>query len=252
MIQNSFAEPERKAIRIACVEYPPFTLKDGTGASADMLNELFDKMGYNISIEVYPLGRVISMVNKGEIEAARLFPQTDPKVTVAIPIQYSSAVFVYKKSMFPSGINFKTLSDLQQYRIGALSNSKWTVKLLEEGAGLQLDFAPANDLNLKKIYLERIHLLPLIHITALSLIESVFPNKQEEFGLTKSFNVTPVCLIFSTKYPGNHKIINDVKKHLTKIDMHDILQKHFGKYFAGGIIPPYMVTGNNFYDVGSP
>jgi len=162
MIQNSFAEPERKAIRIACVEYPPFTLKDGTGASADMLNELFDKMGYNISIEVYPLGRVISMVNKGEIEAARLFPQTDPKVTVAIPIQYSSAVFVYKKSMFPSGINFKTLSDLQQYRIGALSNSKWTVKLLEEGAGLQLDFAPGNDLNLKKIYLERIHLLPLI------------------------------------------------------------------------------------------
>lgn len=237
------ARSERKTIRIATVEYPPSFLKNGTGAGADMLTELLDKMGYDIAIKLYPLGRVINMVNSGEIECAFLFPQTAPKVTVPIPLYYSSTVFIYKKSRFPDGVSFNTLSDLKSYKIGALTNSKWMIKLLQEDAGLKLDFAPGNDMNMKKLYAERIDLLPSTHISAMSLIELVFPDKKEEFGLTKPFGITSVCLIFSTKYPGNQNIIDDVKRKFAETDMRDILQRHFGKYFPKGIIPPYMLTG---------
>ena len=177
--EDLFAQSERKTIRIACVEYPPFTLKDGTGASVDMLTELFDKMGYAITIMVYPLGRVIRLVNEGKIEAARLFPQTDPEVTVAIPIQYSSVVFMYKKSRFPEGFKFNSFSELRGFKIGALSNSNWSIKLFQEIAGLKLDFAPSNKMNIRKLYRGRIDLLPIIHLTALSLMESFFPDKKE-------------------------------------------------------------------------
>jgi polar amino acid transport system substrate-binding protein len=241
--EDLFARSERKTIRIATVEYPPSFLKDGTGVAADMLTELFDKMGYDIAIKIYPLGRTIHMVNEGDIECVFLFPQTDPEVTVPIPLYYSSTVFVYKKSRFPDGVSYNTLSDLGGYRIGALTNSKWSVKLLQEGAGLKLDFAPSNDMNMKKLYVERIDLLPLTHMIAQSLIESVLPDKKEEFGLSAPFGITPVCLIFSTKYPGNQNIIDDVRRKVAEIDIRDILQKHFGKYFQEGIIPLYMMTG---------
>ncbi|MGE0086653.1 MAG: substrate-binding periplasmic protein [Desulfococcaceae bacterium] len=241
--EDLFAGSERKTIRIATVEYPPSFLKDGTGTAADMLTELFDKMGYDIAIKIYPLGRAMQMVNNGDIECAFLFPQTSPEATVTIPIYYSSMVFVYKKSRFPDGVSFNTLSGLGDYRIGALTNSKWTIKLLQEGAGLKLDFAPGNDLNIKKLDAERIDLLPLSHMIAMSLIESVFPDKKEEFGLTKPFGITSVCLIFSIKYPGNQNIIDDVRKKVAETDMRAVLQKHFGKYFQEGIIPSYMVTG---------
>lgn len=242
--EDLLAQSERrKTIRIATVEYPPSFRKNGTGVAADMLTELLDKMGYDIAIELYPLGRAINMVNRGEIASVFLFPQTDPEVTVSIPIYYSSTVFVYKKSRFPDGVTFNTLSELRDYKIGALTNSEWSIKLLQEGAGLKLDFAPGNDMNMKKLYAERIDLLPLSHTIALSLIESVFPDKKEEFGMTKPFGITSVCLIFSKKYHGNQNVIDDVKKKLANIDMRDILQKHFGKYFQKGIIPPYMLTG---------
>jgi len=242
--EKLFAQSERKTIRIAGVEYPPVFFKDGTGAATDMLTELLDKMGYDISIKLYPLGRAIGMVNDGSIESAFLFPQTDPEVTVAIPICYSSTVFLYKKSRFPDGVAYNTLSDLRGYKIGALANSKWSIKILQEGAGLKLDFASSNDFNVKKLYAGRIDLLPLAHITGLPSIESVFPDRKEDFGMTEPFGKTSLCLIFSTKYPGNKDIINDIRIKITEIDMRDILQKHFGKYFPQGVIPTYMATGS--------
>jgi polar amino acid transport system substrate-binding protein len=241
--EDLFALSERKTIRIATVEYPPSFLKDGTGVAADMLTDLFEKMGYDIAIKIYPLGRTIHMVNEGDIECVFLFPQTDPEVTVPITIYYSSTVFVYKKSRFPDGVSYDTLSDLEGNRIGALTNSKWSVKLLQEGAGLKLEFSPGNEMNMKKLYAERIDLLPLTHMIAQSLIESILPDKKEEFGLTTPFGITPVCLIFSKRYPGNQHIIDDVRKKVAEIDIQDILQKHFGIYFPGGVIPSYMVTG---------
>ena len=244
--EDLFAQSERKSIRIACVEYPPFTFKDGTGSSADMLVEIFDKMGYDITVVVKPLGRAIRLVNEGRIEAARLFPQTDPKVTVAIPIQYSSAVFMYKKSRFPDGLKFSSFSELRDLKIGALSNSNWSIELFQKSAGLNLDFAPDSEMNIRKLYAERIDLLPIIHITALSLMESFFPDRKEEFALSEVFHITPVCLIFSTKYPGNKNIIDDVKKKITEIDMWNILQKHFGKYFPEGVIPCSVILGCSY------
>ena len=241
--QDAFAQSERKTIQIATVEYPPSFLKDGTGVAANMLIELFDKMGYNILIRIYPLGRAIHMVNRGDIECAFLFPQTNLEVTVPIPLYYSSMVFVYKKSRFPNGVNYNTLSDLRGYKIGALANSKWSKKLLQNGAGLWLEFTHGNDMNMKKLYADRIDLLPLTHMVAQSTIESVFPHKKEEFGLTSPFGITSVCLIFSKKYPGNEKTITDVQQKVAHLDLPRILQKYFGVYFSDGAIPPYMVTG---------
>nr|WP_320189880.1 transporter substrate-binding domain-containing protein [uncultured Desulfobacter sp.] len=241
--EDSYAGAGRKTIRIASLEHPPVFFKDGTGAGTDMLTELLDAMGYDASIKLYPLGRAINMVNSGHIESAFLYPQTDPKVTVPLTIYYSAINFVYKKSRFPGGVNYTTLSDLNVYKIGALTNSNWSVKLLQKGAGLKLDFAPNYEMNLKQLYTERIDLLPLVDIAFMPLLESVFPNKKKEFELTKPFSMSSYCLIFSKKYPGNKNIIDDVRKKLAEIDMRDILQKHYGKYFLEGIIPPYMLTG---------
>lgn len=241
--ENLFAMTTRKTIMIATVEYPPSFHKDGTGIAANMLTELFDKIGYDIEIKIYPLGRAIHMVNGGDIECAFLFLQTDKKSTISIPIYYSSMVFLYKKSRFQNGLNFNTLSDLKKYNIGALANSNFTIKLLQENAGLKLDFARSNNINLKKLDEGRIDLLPLSHLIAISSIESVFPGRKEEFGFSNPIAITPVCLIFSTKYPRNKNIIDDLRRKLNEIDMGTILQKHFGKYFQEGIIPYYMVTG---------
>ena len=241
--EDVFAGSERKTIRIASLEHSPVFFKNGTGAGTDMLTELLDKMGYDIVIELYPLGRAINMVNAGEIECAFLYPQTDLTVTVPITIYYSAINFVYKKSRFPDGVSYNELSDLRSYKIGALTNSKWSIKLLQEGAGLKLDFAPTYEQNIRKLYAERIDFLPLVDVTFLPLLESVFPDKIEEFEQTEPFSITSYCLIFSKKYPGNNTVIDDVRRKLAEIDMRDILQKHYGKYFQKGIIPPYMVTG---------
>lgn len=242
-IIETSAQTDRKTIHIATVEYPPAFFKDGTGIAADMLTEVLDKMGYDISINIYPLGRTIQMVNNGSVECAFLFPQTDPKTTVSIPLYYSATVFVYKKSRFPNGVSYDSLSDLKEYKIGSLTNSKWFTKLLQENAGLKLDFAPANDINLKKLYAGRIDLLPLSHLIANSLIESVFPDQKEDFELTDPFSITPVCLIFSNSYPDNHKVIDHIKRKVAEMDLQSIIQKYFGSRFRESVIPSYMLTG---------
>lgn len=184
------------------------------------------------------------MVNTGKIECAFSYPQTDPNVTVPITIYYSGINFLYKKSRFPGGVNFTKLSELKDYKIGALTGSKWSKKLFQKDAGLKLDFAPTYELNIKKLYAERIDLLPLVDVTALPLLESVYPEIKEEFGLSKPFSITSYCLIFSNKYPDCEDVIDDIRTKLEQIDLQEILQKHYGQYYPNGVIPSYMTTGH--------
>jgi ABC-type amino acid transport substrate-binding protein len=209
-----------------------------------MLAELFDRMGYDIKIEIYPFARAIKMVNDGERQAIFCFPgQTDPRVTVAtIPLYYASNVFIYKKSRFPEGVNFKTLSDLKGYKAGNLIGSQRWTKLLEE-AGLKVTHVSSDEFNLRKLDAERIDFVPAIYLTARALLELHFPGREDGFGFTQPFEFSPVPIYFSTTYPGNQEIIDDVNKKLESADLYDILQKHYGKYFPNGRVPHYTATG---------
>jgi polar amino acid transport system substrate-binding protein len=191
----------------------------------------------------YPLARAISMVNSGRIQAALLFPQTDPQTTVKIPIYYSAHVFMFKESRFPGGLRYDKLSELKGYTIGALRGSGYSKKLLEEGAGLKLDYATSAVLNLKKLERDRIDLFNLLDIVAIQLLESVFPGRKEEFGFSMPFVLTPVCLIFAKQYPGNEAIVDDVRRKIKNVDMQPIIQRHFGKYYPQGVVPAYTTTG---------
>lgn len=238
------AQSQRKTVTFADLVYPPFFFKDGTGSAVNMLTELFDRMGYDVKIEVYPFARAIKMVNDGERQAIFCFPgQTDPRVTVAtVPLYYASNVFIYKKSRFPEGVNFKTLSDLRGYNAGNLIGShRWTK--LFEGAGLKVAHVSSDEFNMKKLDAERIDVVPAIYLTARALLELYFPGREDAFGLTQPFEFSPIPIYFSTASPGNQEMIDDVNKKLESIDLYPILQKHYGKYFPNGKVPRYTATG---------
>lgn len=237
------AQPKRETIALAAVDYPPFVFKDGTGAGVDMVKEVLRESGYEVAIQTYPLGRAISMVNKGEVQAAFLFPQTDPELTVAIPLYYAGLVFAFKRARFPKGVRFTALSELQGYRIGALVGSQWSIKHLQEEAGLDLDFAQSNDMNVKKLYVERVDLVVLVDLTARAVLESVFQAKRGEFELTAPFAQTPLCLVLSKTHPGSQVVIDRVRQTIADISMPDVIQRHFGRYFPGGEVPRRVATG---------
>jgi polar amino acid transport system substrate-binding protein len=222
------AHAGKRTISIGGVFYPPFFFEDGSGAATDMLNEALGKIGYSANIMLFPLARAIVMVNSGNIQAAFLFPQTDPQTTVKIPIYYAAHIFLFKKSRFPRGLHYNKLSDLKDYIIGAHIGSGYSKRILQEGAGLQLDYAPDIEMNLKKLAAQRIDLFAIFDITAHALLVSIFPDRTEEFGFSKPFVLTPLCLIFSKKYPGNDAIADDVQRKLAYVDMQAIIQKHFG------------------------
>jgi polar amino acid transport system substrate-binding protein len=236
---------ERKTITFADLVYPPFFFDDGTGATPDMLTAIFDQMGYDVIVEVYPFARAIAMVNAGQRQAILCFPgQTDPERTVASkPLFYSSNVFIYKKSQFPDGISFQTLSDLAGYRVGNLIGSTRFERLFEEH-GLVVDLASSDTFNLKKLDSGRVDLVMTVHLMGRALLESTFPaDRLDEFAFTAPFEILPNVINFSTTYPGNAALIEEFTQTIEDIDLAEILHTSYGKYFLDGQVPPYFITG---------
>jgi len=123
VITFSVSFAEKTSIKIASLEWPPYTGKalDGYGLNSIFVNEIFSAMGYDLEIIFYPWSRVIyeGKNNPGligyfpeyyskEIEKHFLFSET---------IGYSPLGFVERKD---NPIHWKHLKDLEGIPIGVV------------------------------------------------------------------------------------------------------------------------------------
>ncbi len=225
--------------------YPPFFDDHGEGVAKDLLIDLFQQLGYSITIDTYPWKRAIENVNTGEYPAIiAVDGSTDPQTTETMspPIFSTAVVLFYNRQKYPDGIEFTTLSDLQQYTFGMLRGISW--KPLFDEYGLEYEEVASDVQNFKKVMFNRIDLFGMFDTAGIALIKQMFSQHQDVFGYTKPFELHAISITFSTQHPLGKQLIHDYKAKIGNIDVPALVRKHLAPIYEGHV-PDYVITGHN-------
>lgn len=156
-------EAQDKVVRIATLDWPPYTGKDlpEGGATTDVVRAAFDKVGYQVEVEYRPWKRAIDMALKGTDDVIAYFPgyhcQHREGFIGSEPIGNGPLGFA---EHVDAPITWNTLDDItdQKLKIGTVLGYANTDAFdAAVGTGYILAIASNDDLtNLKKLVRRRI------------------------------------------------------------------------------------------------
>lgn len=225
--------------------YPPYFDENGEGIGKYLLVDLFQQLGYTITIKTYPWKRAIVNVNSGDSPAILDMKGTMDSQTTEMmspPVFSTAIVLFYSRLKYPHGIEFTTLADLKPYKFGMLRGATWDVVFNQYG--LQYEEVSSDVQNFKKAEAGRIDLFPMVDTVGMDLIKQEFPNQQEMFAYTKPFELIDVFVTFSTQHPLGKQLIHDYKAKIGSIDVPALVRKHLSPLYEGHV-PDYVITGKN-------
>ena len=161
LIQPSMAENTLHFCSAAGI--PPLSYADSgmaKGFFIDLLREISMRAGYDTEVKLYPVKRMESYLESGEVDGATALVQTEKREKYLIysntPVMVSRlTVFVRKGEEFP----FKSVNDLKGKKIGFLlgyrTDSYELEKSIREGS-VTVEEAVGYDQNLKKLIKGRV------------------------------------------------------------------------------------------------
>lgn len=186
------ASEDLKNIHVITSIYEPYSYSNNgraEGIAVDRARQIFSKINFNPTIEVYPWARAYSIAsttpNSLIFSMARTSEREKLFYWIGEILEFD--VHLYKKKS-NSKININTIDDLKKYQIGALVNDvkgiylrKLGIQIFdlsseENGMGLvmlgRLDLIPVDSNSLKfrlrKLNLPEDALTPTIHLTEIS------------------------------------------------------------------------------------
>lgn len=116
------------------VSFPPYVYEENgqvKGIHADIVRVVLDRLKVDYEIKTYPWKRVISMTDNNKITLSLSWVEKRErfqKYLMVGPLQYGRTVFMVKND---SGIEFNTLKDLSNYKIGTISGYSYTKEFEE-------------------------------------------------------------------------------------------------------------------------
>jgi polar amino acid transport system substrate-binding protein len=175
----SFTASAQDSVTISTGEWAPWSGKDlpHNGFVLHVVKEAFKNAGYNVQYKFYPWKRAYSMVASGKVQASAYWYESDKRKQdcyYSDKLTEEKIVFFYKKTNPMS--DWKSLEDLQDYKIGASRGVTYTDKfwkLAEQGV-LDLDVANDDLTNFKKLVKGRIDIFPSAQVMGYKLLRDNF------------------------------------------------------------------------------
>jgi polar amino acid transport system substrate-binding protein len=219
---NVYAYPQK--IVIATLEYPPFIYSDNNQAKGPIVDKviyIFDQLGVDVTIKIYPITRGLLMVKNGEVDAYFSLKKTPEREKELLftnePIIQQPFVFFINKN---SKINWNgSIEDINKYRFGIVSNTSYgTVfdKYLNNGVITNIDMAQTFELNIKKLIAGRVDIIINSYDVGQSIINKLSADN-EIIALSPPIEIINSFLAF-TKAKDYSLLANQYDNLLSKIN----------------------------------
>lgn len=198
----SYAETDK--IILATDDWEPYIsqTQPDHGQFTKIVSAVFKDMGMEAVYIFAPWKRIEVLVKNGSAYAGIPYSYTDKRhksFDYSVPVMTSSYVFFYNKKAYPNGINYKTLEELAQYRIGGVSGY-WYEDLFAN-AKLKIEYVTTDEQGINKLFANRIDLAACDELVGKALIKKLHPEAMDQIGIAgQAFATQNLHLMISRSY----------------------------------------------------
>jgi len=153
-----------KVTIVTCVE-PPYQIQEQdqplTGVSVELVQAMLKEAGVDAQIQVYPWARAYRIAQERENVMLFSILRNPPreKLFKWVDSLHPFHVFFYRLKNRPE-IVVNTLADAKKYKIGVLKDDSRNIYLRSQGFDENLDETRLDEYNIRKLFRDRIDLLP--------------------------------------------------------------------------------------------
>lgn len=150
-------------LKLVTEDYPPYSFRDGAilkGSSIDQVNLLMRDAGLDHTVEIMPWARALALTEKQPdhcVFTTTHNAERDPNFKWVEPLLAGRTLLIRKTG---ASINPQSLDDAKQFLVG-VTRDDFTADLLKAKDFKRLDLASDFNLNLNKLMLGRIDLMPI-------------------------------------------------------------------------------------------
>lgn len=232
--EDTLKETEKNII-IVSADWAPYEFVENgqiKGISVDIVNEVFNRMGYKVTNKVLPFSRAIEMLEKGEVDMI-----LDVKNTVArqeIGIFSKEPIITTSTSLFVknnSNIEFDGyILDLKPYKIGIVRDYSYGEEFdtYIKNNILKTEVVDDNMQNVNKVLDERLDICIENRLVMLNELRAT-NNEHKLKELKPEIHETPVYGWF-TKKKNLRQMIEEFDKKLVEVKQDGTFEKIYNSY----------------------
>ena len=203
----------RDTIRLTNGEWQPFMSENGPhhGVASHVITEAFALVGVEVEYGFFPWARSLKLAKEGKWDGSAAWWDREeryPYVFYSDPVAPTTLVFFHLKS---TKFDWSRYEDVSKLRVGGSLGYDYGKAFNEaEAAGIiQVDLAPDDETNLKKLLKGRIDVFPNESMTNYLLIRSTFTAEEAALFThhPKPIFEEPLHLILSKKVAGNEQML---------------------------------------------
>lgn len=228
------ATAHAKTFTIVTGEWPPFVSEhmEGGGPMARLVTEAVEAAGHEVVFSFMPWARTEAMTQSGNALATFPWsPTTRFKETchLSTPLALQRMVVFFLQDKLPDW-DYTSLDNLKNYRVGGSRGYSY-VELFSR-AGITADYAPDVRLSFKKLFADRVDLVPENDIVGWTILEQEFPEHASRVASSKTaLYEAPLHLMISKTHPDG-------------TEFHELFEHGLGMLDASGRTRQILEQGN--------
>lgn len=233
----SFAVAEDKVVRLATLEWAPYTSQTlkHQGATTEVVRRAFKAMGYELQIMFYPWERAVKMGSDGSYGLDGFFPEyyredVNDGVVFSDPVGYGPLGFAERVNRV---IDWNKLEDLTPYTIGTVQGYANTLEFDERVAEQTLNVSEAmtDVTNLMKLVYGRVDLSVIDqHVFAYLLATNPELNAVQDQLLFHQ-TLLEIKSLYVCFNEGSADLAEILNQGLAKIDIRATQDEIFSDYY---------------------
>lgn len=223
-----------KEVTLATGEWPPYTSEHmkNYGVFSEIVSAVFREMGIKPVYKFYPWKRSELELQEGRAFATfpyTMTPERRKKFHFSDSMAFNTGRLFYNTRKYPNGISFKSIQDLEKYKIGG-TLGYWYVDKFRQ-MGFNVEYVATDEQNIQKLYLQRVDLVPLDEMAGFYLIRKLYPDKMNSFACSgKALNQDSLHVMFSKTYPDAEKLEEGFKRAFIRIKENGMYQRIINKH----------------------
>jgi len=235
LILMSHVSQAAEKLVVATGEWPPYTSNSMTnkGFASEIVTKVVELMNMEADIRFYPWRRCYQNVLLGKAWGAYPYSFTEERakeVAFSDDVAFSTTKFFFC-SKPGQNINFvyNELSDLKKYKVGGVIG--YYYEEIFKKANVKIDYVAKENMALEKLFVGRIHLLPMNEMVGWELIRKTFPDNVAMFGtLEKPLDRKSMQLIVDKNNDKSMKLMKQFNTQLSVFMKRDMYKKIIDKY----------------------
>jgi polar amino acid transport system substrate-binding protein len=167
-------------------EWPPYTSEKiyGGGLITEIVNATITEMQIDAIIKFVPWERGEKMLKNGEAFGSfpyAITPERQQDFLYSDRLLVNpSGKFFYKVKNFPTPLSVNSLSDFKSYKFSLLAGE--ASEELFNAAGVKVESVISDELNIQRLYKERVDFTQMDPVLGWYLIEKLYPGETHLFG----------------------------------------------------------------------